>query len=263
MSADQDGSGRESSDPKQGDPKQGETKQGGPKPAIGWTPLLMLLVLAFLMVTFGGAEGWDDRAIPYSEFKQRLAAGEVVSCQVGAERIRGVIEPRDVKDGEEQFDFATLRVEDKDLVAELEKAGVEFKGERSSRFIDTMWIWLLPLGLLLVFWIFVFRRMARTGGPGAAAMGFGKSKARLTADVDTGVTFDDVAGCDEAKVELAEVVGFLRQPERYHRLGARIPKGLLLVGPPGTGKTLFARAIAGEAKVPFYSMAVVAAMASE
>jgi cell division protease FtsH len=111
--------------------------------------------------------------------------------------------------------------------------------------------WILPLGLLILFWVFLSRRL---GAAGQAVMSIGKSRAKLLADKETGVTFQDVAGCDEAKYELQEVVDFLKNPGRYEALGAKIPKGVLLVGPPGTGKTLLARAVAGEAKVPFFSL---------
>ncbi len=111
--------------------------------------------------------------------------------------------------------------------------------------------WLLPILLIVVVWFFLFRRL---GSAGQAVMSIGKSRARMVADKDTGVTFADVAGCDEAKYELQEVVDFLKNPARYEALGAKIPKGVLLVGPPGTGKTLMARAVAGEAHVPFFSI---------
>jgi cell division protease FtsH len=151
----------------------------------------------------------------------------------------------------EPFDFRTVRVEDPQLVDQLEAQGVKFKGVRPG-FLSTLFVsWILPIGLLFLFWIFLSRRMA---GAGQAVMRIGKSNARLIADTDTGVTFNDVAGCDEAKFELEEVVDFLKNPSRYSALGAKIPKGVLLVGPPGTGKTLLARAVAGEAHVPFFSI---------
>jgi cell division protease FtsH len=151
----------------------------------------------------------------------------------------------------EPFDFRTVRVDDPQLVEQLEAKGVKFKGVRPG-FLSNLFVsWILPLGLMLLFWMFLSRRMA---GAGQAVMRIGKSNARLVADTDTGVTFADVAGCDEAKFELEEVVDFLKNPDRYAALGAKIPKGVLLVGPPGTGKTLLARAVAGEAHVPFFSI---------
>ena len=145
--------------------------------------------------------------------------------------------------------FRTVRVEDPDLVRDLQKVGVEFAGVRPRFLSQFIWAWVLPLAAMFLLWRFLSRKM---GGLGQGIMSFGSSKARLVADKDTGVAFSDVAGCDEAKYELQEVVTFLKNPERYKSLGAAIPKGILLVGPPGTGKTLLARAVAGEAKVPFF-----------
>ncbi|MGH9680407.1 MAG: ATP-dependent metallopeptidase FtsH/Yme1/Tma family protein, partial [Candidatus Acidiferrales bacterium] len=149
------------------------------------------------------------------------------------------------------FDFRTVRVDDPDLVKDLQKAGVKFTGVRPSFLSQFLWVWILPIGLLVLLWVFLSRRMQ---GLGQSVMRFGSSGAKLVAEKDIQVTFDDVAGCEEAKYELQEVVAFLKQPERYQALGAKIPKGVLLVGPPGTGKTLLARAVAGEAHVPFFSI---------
>jgi cell division protease FtsH len=149
------------------------------------------------------------------------------------------------------FMFRTVRVEDPDLVRDLEKAGVKFTGVRPGFMSQFLWFWVLPIGLMLLLWRFLARRMQ---GFGQSVLRFGASGAKLVADTDTKVTFNDVAGCEEAKFELQEVVTFLKYPERYRSLGAKIPKGVLLVGPPGTGKTLLARAVAGEAKVPFFSI---------
>jgi cell division protease FtsH len=149
------------------------------------------------------------------------------------------------------FMFQTVPVQDPDLVRELEAHNVKFTGVRSSSWSQAIWIWILPIALIFLFWSFLSRSMQ---GMGASAMRFGQSRAKLVADTDVKVTFNDVAGCEEAKYELQEVVMFLKQPERYQALGAKVPKGVLLVGPPGTGKTLLARAVAGEAKVPFFSI---------
>jgi len=149
------------------------------------------------------------------------------------------------------YEFRTERVEDPDLVRELEKAHVNFSGVRPSFLSQFLWTWILPIGLIFLLWRFFAKRMQ---GFGQSVMNFGSSRAKLVADKDTKVTFGDVAGCEEAKQELQEVVTFLKHPERYRVLGAQIPKGVLLVGPPGTGKTLLARAAAGEAHVPFFSI---------
>lgn len=149
----------------------------------------------------------------------------------------------------ETYMFRTVRVDDPNLVRDLQKAGVEFTGVRPGFMSQFIWAWVLPIAVMVLLWRFLARRM---GNLGQGIMSIGSSRAKMVADKATGVTFSDVAGCDEAKYELQEVVMFLKNPNRYKSLGAAIPKGILLVGPPGTGKTLLARAVAGEARVPFF-----------
>jgi cell division protease FtsH len=149
------------------------------------------------------------------------------------------------------IEFRTVRVDDPKLIEELDAHHVDYRGARPGVLSNFLALWVLPIAIFGAIWLFLSRRMASAG---QAVMSIGKSKARLVADEDTGVTFADVAGCDEAKYELQEVVDFLKHPQRYEALGAKIPKGILLVGPPGTGKTLMARAVAGEAHVPFFSI---------
>jgi cell division protease FtsH len=170
--------------------------------------------------------------------------------------VRGTIEPhapRDSASPQAPFAFRSTRVEDPGLIGELVAQGVEFEGRAPSPIGPILWGWIIPLGLLVAVWSWLARRaVGGVAGPGGVP--FGRSPARTIASSSTGVTFDDVAGCDEAKAELREVIEFLREPQRFSALGAHVPKGVLLVGPPGTGKTLLARAVAGEAAVPFFSL---------
>jgi cell division protease FtsH len=199
------------------------------------------------------------KEIPYSEFKERVVRGEVIECKVGATDIQGIIKSNPkvgpltnaTPNLPSDFTFRTVRVEDPKLVDELQRANVRFLGTRPNMLMQFVMSWLVPIGIMLLLWSFIGRRMSAAG---ESVLSFGKSRARLQVDKETGVKFSDVAGCDEAKYELQEVVEFLRSPERYRALGAKIPKGVLLVGPPGTGKTLLAKAVAGEAKVPFFSL---------
>jgi cell division protease FtsH len=187
--------------------------------------------------------------IPYSEFKQLLEAGQVREVVISQDQIHGEFrEPQDGKKG-----FVTNRVEP-DLAAELQQHDVQYSGRRESNFLPTLLSWIVPVLLFVGFWMFIIRRLARSMGSGGGLMSIGKSKAKIYVETDTKTTFSDVAGVDEARQELQEIVDFLKSPRDYGRLGARMPKGILLVGPPGTGKTLLARAVAGEAGVPFFSI---------
>jgi cell division protease FtsH len=153
---------------------------------------------------------------------------------------------------EQPSHFTTTRVEDPDLVAELEAHGIAFSGQADNSWLFNLLSWLAPLFLLIVFWSAYFRRMG--AGVGGGLMAVGKSRARVYVEHQIKVRFDDVAGLDEAKEELHEVIEFLRTPEKFRRLGGKVPKGVLLAGAPGTGKTLLAKAVAGEAGVPFFSL---------
>jgi cell division protease FtsH len=194
--------------------------------------------------------GWRDVAVlPYSTFEELLEAGRLQKVVIGADRIRGELEePIDGK-----HHFVTNRV-DPALASRLEGKGIEFSGEIEDQLLPTLLSWFVPVLFFFGLWMILMRRMATRMGPGGGFLAVGKSKAKVYVETDTKVTFRDVAGVDEAKVELQEIVAFLRDPRSYGRLGARMPKGVLLVGPPGTGKTLLARAVAGEAGVPFFSI---------
>jgi len=187
-------------------------------------------------------------ALPYSQFQQLLQEGKVDRVAVSDRYIQGTLkEP--LPNGKKQF--VTTRV-DSQLAGDLQKSGVTYSGEVESTLLTDLLSWVVPAVVFFGLWTFLSRRMSQ--GLGGGLMSIGKSKAKIYVEADTGVTFDDVAGVDEAKEELREIVEFLKNPELYGRLGGRMPKGVLLVGPPGTGKTLLAKAVAGQAKVPFFSI---------
>jgi cell division protease FtsH len=171
----------------------------------------------------------------------------VSEVAVGDTHIRGTLKKSDEGAGA----FSTTRIEDPKLIDDLEQAGVKYSGELVSRWLPEILGWVIPILLLIGLWTFFFRRI---GGAEGGVMSFARSKAKIFAEDDVKVSFQDVAGVDEAAQELREIVEFLKTPKKYTNLGGKIPKGVLLVGPPGTGKTLLARAVAGEAKVPFFSL---------
>ncbi len=186
--------------------------------------------------------------MPYSEFKAAVRAGEVESVSLSSTMIHGQLK---AKEGEKHKLFDTVRVEDPDLIRELEQQNVEVTGVIESTFLRDLLSWVIPILIFAGVWIWILRRMSQGQG---GFMTVGRSKARIYMEKEVKVSFEDAAGVDEAKEELKEVIEFLKTPEKFSRLGGKIPKGILLVGPPGTGKTLLARAVAGEAAVPFFSI---------
>jgi cell division protease FtsH len=187
--------------------------------------------------------------LPYSEFKKLVVGGKVAEVSVTNQVLTGKLKPEG--ESKEQKSFATVRVEDPDLVRELNQHGVTFTGIIESTFWRDLLSWVVPVALFVGIWFFIFRRLGQAQG---GFMQVGQSKAKIYVEKDIKVTFADVAGVDEAKEELREVIEFLKTPEKFTKLGGKIPKGILLVGPPGTGKTLLARAVAGEAGVTFFSI---------
>jgi len=209
-----------------------------------WYFLAAILLIMYLQQHFVSSK---VETISYGRFKQNLAAGLVSKLTIGPESISGTLKG---KENRPDLQFTTVRVDDPGLVKELDESKVDYSGHFDSKFLGGLLMWVLPLGVMLLIWRFAMKKM----GPGQGVMSFGKSKAKLFAESETKITFADVAGIDEAKEELLEVVEFLKMPDKFQKLGGRIPKGVLLVGPPGTGKTLLAKAVAGEAKVPFFSI---------
>ncbi|MET3840517.1 ATP-dependent zinc metalloprotease FtsH [Bradyrhizobium sp. OAE829] len=207
-------------------------------------------VAAILLIQYIVSATSQVAVIPYSEYQQLLKQGKVATVGISDRILQGTLkEP--LPSGQKQF--VTTRV-DPGIAQELEKAGVIFTGQIESTFVRDLLSWVMPVLLFFGLWWYIGKRAAEGGGFGGGLMAIGKSKAKVYVESNTGVTFADVAGVDEAKDELREIVDFLKNPAGYGRLGGRMPKGVLLVGPPGTGKTLLAKAIAGEAKVPFFSI---------
>ncbi len=223
--------------------------RGRKKPVLKKTHFtIWYFLIAFLIILLIQNYIVSKRAedvIPYSEFKESLRAGRIKNITITQESITG---ERETEKGVRKFQ--TVRVEDPDLVKELEAHRIQYTGKVESKWLTNILSWVVPL----VFFFFIWRLLFSRIGPETSVMSFGKSRAKIYAEKDKKITFSDVAGIDEAKEELKEIVEFLKNPQKFQRLGGKIPKGVLLVGMPGTGKTLLARAVAGEANVPFFSI---------
>jgi cell division protease FtsH len=207
-------------------------------------------IFAIFLIQYFISTASQIAIIPYSEYQQLLKQGKVATVGISDRTLQGTLkEP--LSGGQKQF--ITTRV-DQETAQELEKYNVKFTGQIESTFLRDLLSWVMPVLLFFGLWWYIGKRAAEGGGFGGGLMAIGKSKAKIYVESDTGVNFSDVAGVDEAKDELREVVDFLKNPTDYGRLGGRMPKGVLLIGPPGTGKTLLAKAVAGEAKVPFFSI---------
>jgi cell division protease FtsH len=210
-----------------------------------WAVLFLLVFALFNLMNSGSPLSGNTTEITYSEFIRQAEAGNVQYVTVDGEKL--------IVSGSDGKSYYTINPRDDQMTDRLLNAGVEIRGEpQESGGLSVFLMNILPFLLLIGVWFFFMNRMQ--GGGRGGAMGFGKSKAKLLTEASGKVTFDDVAGIDEAKEELEEIVEFLRNPQKFSKLGGRIPTGALLVGPPGTGKTLLARAIAGEAGVPFFTI---------
>lgn len=217
--------------------------------------VLLYLVIGFILLLF--LQIWmasNVNSVSYSEFKELVAAKKINTVVVSSQLLRGYEKTNGQAppSGPIQV-YSTPRVEDPGLIPFLESNRVEIVAEIENTFWRTLLAWMIPIALFLGLWYVIFKRFNQQS-MGGGYMTLGKSKAKIVVQRDVGVTFDDVAGQDEAKEELKEILEFLRHPSHFTRLGAKIPKGILLVGPPGTGKTLLARAVAGESHVPFFSI---------
>ena len=239
-----------------------------PKFSIMYYVVVIVLLIGVQLAFFWSG---STQEIPYSTFRKLIAENKIESVKIAQERIyvklkpgvtSGIAQKEQQKDGPGMFlpqtaskqdEIYVNAVRDEALIELLESKGIKYQGVPSSTWISELLQWILPFGLMIGIYFFVFRRM---GGPGSQFMNISKNKAALYENLDehTRITFKDVAGLDEAKAEVMEVVDFLKDPKKYTTLGGKLPKGVLLVGPPGTGKTLLAKAVAGEADVPFFSI---------
>lgn len=240
------------------DNKNNNNKKPGTNNSNNKKPLLYILLAAvitliiFSFVAKQLQEG-SNIEITYNKFMSMLDEGKVKSVKIQTDRI--VIEPKEQPSDVYSIKYYTGLINDPQLVSKLKKANVDFRGDTSdakSSILDIILAWVLPFVLIYVVWYFLFRMISKSSG--GMMGGVGKSNAKIYVEKETGVTFKDVAGQEEAKESLKELVDFLHNPGKYTHIGAKLPKGALLVGPPGTGKTLLAKAVAGEAKVPFFSL---------
>ncbi len=210
-----------------------------------------LIAFAFLMAFNYAREEATTKEITYNEFLRLLDNKEISKVTITTENL--LITPSEDNEEYKGKTLYTANVKDETLITKLNAAGIDFTGKnpKESPMMNILLTWILPMVLIFFMWRFLFSKM---GGGGGGVMGIGKNNAKVYMESEIKVTFDDVAGREEAKESLKEVIDFLNAPAKYTEIGAKLPKGVLLVGPPGTGKTLIAKAVAGEARVPFFSL---------
>ena len=213
--------------------------------SIWYIIFVVILMLALQSLLFRSSV----EPLTYDQFLEKVQNGSIKAVEISEQRI---ISRSDTSDGKPSKLYVTVRVPDNNLVEFLKQHKVTFYGKLENPWLKNILSWIIPLAILYFIWSFLFRRIGK--GFGTTVMSFGKNRPKVYGKKEANISFDDVAGLDEAKIELKEIVEFLKNPDRYSRIGARLPKGVLLVGPPGTGKTLLARAVAGESGVPFFSM---------
>jgi len=225
---------------------KGENKDKGKK-TKGFT--LLYFIIAFIAIVAINSYFFktEVKTVQYSEFKELITRGKISDLVIDTETIQGTLTLEDGK----KTKFLTSRVEDPDLVKDLQKNNIKFTGQYENKFIKAIIAWVLPFAIIILIWNLLMKKM---GGAPSGILNFGKSRGKIYGEDEIKITFDDVAGVDEAKEELKEIIEYLEYPQKFLDIGGKIPKGILLVGPPGTGKTLLAKAVAGEAKVPFFSM---------
>jgi cell division protease FtsH len=217
------------------------------KKTRSFTFIYFILALVAIVVVNSFFFKAEVKNVPYSEFKDLITKGKISDVVIDTDTLQGNLSG----DGGKTVKFLTSRVDDPDLVKDLQKNNIKFSGQFENKFFKAIISWILPFAIMILVWNLLMRKM---GGAPSSVLNFGKSRGRIYGEDEIKITFDDVAGVDEAKEELKEIIEYLRTPEKFLSIGGKIPKGILLVGPPGTGKTLLAKAVAGEAKAPFFSM---------
>lgn len=232
----------------------GNGKDNRPRQSQTIIAMLLIALVSFVVLSMlqSHMENATNKEIPYNEFVDMVEAGQVKSVMFDSDRI--IIEPVTESGKDSLVTYYTGYLNDTEILKTLQDNNVVFKGyipDKNSSIVEFLLMYIFPILMIYLLFGFIYRRISKGGAMG---MGVGKSNAKVYVQKDTGVTFKDVAGQDEAKESLKEIVDFLHNPEKYAKIGAKLPKGALLVGPPGTGKTLLAKAVAGEANVPFYSL---------